>query len=148
MKISKCAFKDIMEAPKFADLVAEYGEECGIDGLPKPQAKLDLYLTLDAHGSIQTIAAWKDGDLIGFVIVLAPVMGHYSTTICTTESLFVAKEHRSSGAGLALLRAAEDYAREVGSPGLLVSAPSGGPLEAVLPRVGYKETNRVFFKNV
>ncbi len=47
-----------------------------------------------------------------------------------------------------LLRAAEDLARRLGSPGLLVSAPYGGDLFKVLPRVGYVESNRVFFSRV
>ncbi len=37
-------------------------------------------------------------------------------------------------------------ARELGTPGLLVSAPMGGSLAEVLPRRGFAETNRVFFK--
>ena len=68
------------------------------------------------------------------------------TARAITESFFVAKVHRDSGAGLKLLRAAEQKARALGSPGLLVSAPFGGTLVQVLPRAGYTETNRVFFK--
>ena len=38
--------------------------------------------------------------------------------------------------------------RALGCPGLLVSAPAGGVLAKVLPRRGYAETNRVFFKEL
>jgi len=42
----------------------------------------------------------------------------------------------------------EAKARTLGSPGLLVSAPFEGALFKVLPRVGYVEANRIFFKKV
>lgn len=45
-----------------------------------------------------------------------------------------------------LIRRAEKRAREVRSPGMLFSAPSGGRLSVLLPRIGYRETNRVFLK--
>ena len=67
--------------------------------------------------------------------------------VATTERFFV-KAHRKTGAGLRLLRAAEEKARALGSPGLLVTAPFEGDLFQVLPRVGYQETNRVFFKSL
>jgi hypothetical protein len=47
---------------------------------------------------------------------------------------------------MALLKAAEVKARELGARGLLVSTPFGGSLAAVLPRSGYRDANRVFFK--
>jgi GNAT superfamily N-acetyltransferase len=78
--------------------------------------------------------------------VLKPVIPHYGVAIAVTESFFVGKEYRKSGAGLKLLRAAEAHAE--GAPGLLVSAPVGGTLAEVLPHLGYRETNRVFFKEL
>jgi hypothetical protein len=56
--------------------------------------------------------------------------------------------HRGTGSGIRLLRAAEDKAKEIGSPGLIVSAPFAGRLFDVLPRCGYTEVSRVFFKKV
>jgi GNAT superfamily N-acetyltransferase len=73
-------------------------------------------------------------------------MPHYSVRIAVGESFFVSAEHRKTGAGLKLLKAAEDYAKEINSSGLLISAPLGGNLAEILPHVGYVETNRVFFK--
>ena len=75
-------------------------------------------------------------------------MPHYSVKMAVTESFFVAKAYRKSGAGLKLLHAAETYAKEIGCAGILVNAPFEKTLMDVLPRVGYQETHRVFFKNV
>lgn len=148
MNIRPCKIAEILEAPNFDALVDEYADESSIDGLPRPKAKVELYMALEATGLTRSFGAFDGDVLCGFVVVLAPVLPHYGATVCTTESLFVAKSHRSSGAGLSLLREAEKIAKELGSPGLLVSAPFGGVLAQVLPRSGYRQTNAVFFKNV
>jgi GNAT superfamily N-acetyltransferase len=138
----------ISTAEQFPKLAAEYAAESAIDGLPPPAARMETYRQLERAGMLHAFAARYDDALVGFITVLAPILPHYSVPVAVSESFFVAKAHRSTGAGLKLLRAAEDKARALGSPGLLVSAPFEGALFKVLPRIGYVETNRVFFKKV
>ena len=133
-------------APNMTALLDEYAAESAIKGLPAPAAKAEAYKDLERVGALYAIGAFLDGLLIGYITVLTPILPHYSAIVAVTESFFVAKEHRKTGAGLKLLREAEDYAKAVGSPGLLVSAPLGGSLAEVLGGVGYAETSRVFFK--
>lgn len=142
------SFADLETAPTFPALLKEYAAECAIPGLPPPKANLETYRDLEAKGLLHVLAAVEADELVGFLILLVPVLPHYSVGVAVSESFFVAKAHRGTGAGLALLRAAEQRAKAVGSPGLLVSAPFQGDLFKVLPRVGYAETNRVFFKAV
>ena len=132
----------------FAALAAEYAAESAIEGLPPPAAKMDTYRHLEAAGALHVLSATDEGELIGFITLLAPVLPHYGIPVAVSESFFVAKAHRHTMAGLKLLCAAENKAKELGSPGLLVSAPFGGKLFELLPRLGYVETNRVFFKRV
>lgn len=139
---------EIAAAANFAELAAEYAAESAIEGLPPPAAKLANYLPLERAGALHTLIAESEGRLIGLITVLAPVLPHYGVAVAVSESFFVLRAHRQTGAGLKLLRAAEDKARELGSPGLLVCAPFEGDLFKVLPRVGYRETNRVFFRKV
>ena len=142
--IRVCKAIEILENQEILD---EYGDECHIDGLPNPSAKKDMYLEMERSGALHTIGAFLENTVIGFVTVLAPIVPHYGVLVAVTESFFVAKEHRKTGAGLRLLRAAEQYAKERGSPGLLISAPFGGSLAEVLSRMDdYVETNRVFFR--
>ena len=82
------------------------------------------------------------------MFLLVPVLPHFGRKVGVSESYFVAAEYRKTGAGLRLLHAAEEAAREAGAVGVLVSAPTGGILERVMPGVGYRETNRVFFKGL
>lgn len=132
--------------PDWNALAAEYAAECRIEGLPPASGRFETYAALEGMGVLHSFAARVDGRLAGFVAMLANKAPHYDVVICVTESFFVAGAQRKTGAGLRLLAAAEDKARELGSPGLLVSAPFGGRLFEVLPRRGYVEANRVFFK--
>jgi GNAT superfamily N-acetyltransferase len=144
--IKPCTIAEIEQAKNIAALLDEYGVECSISGLPHPTAQMKMYYTLEAAGALYTFGAFQDSTLIGFVTVLSHVMPHYGVSASTTESFFVAKAHRKTGAGQKLRQAAEQYAKNRGSSGLLISTPHGGQLAKVLPGVGYRQTNAVFFK--
>lgn len=145
LEIRDSNISELENAPNIHDLLLEYAAESAIKGLPHPSAKVSLYKTLEQNNSLHTIGAFLDGILIGYINILYPILPHYGAIIAVAESYFVAKEQRKTGAGLKLLRAAQEFAKTKNSPGILVSAPIGGDLAEVLPRVGYTETNRVFF---
>lgn len=148
MNVHRSSVAALERDPDLRALLAEYAAESAIEGLPCPAAKFETYRELEERGLLQVLSAKDDGRLIGFLTLLAPVLPHYGITVAVTESFFVAGARRGTGAGLKLLRAAEELARHAGSPGLLVSAPFEGDLFKVLPRVGYTETSRVFFKRL
>lgn len=148
LEIIGIPFSDIENDAELPVLLKEYGEECGIEGLPTPQARFESYRALQNSGSMNIIAAYYDKKLIGFVSILTPVMPHYSIKLCVLESIFVAKDKRNTGAGIRLIKAAEQFSANAGSPGLLISAPYGGDLAELLPKMEYVETNRVFFKKL
>jgi GNAT superfamily N-acetyltransferase len=148
LEVRKSSFREIEADPNFPNLLDGYAAESAIAGLPPPKCKSEAYHRLEDLGLLHVLAARRDGLLIGFIFVVAAVLPHYSTLIAVSESFFVDKDHRKTGAGLRLLRQAEAKAREVGSPVLLVSAPFEGDLFRVLPHVGYTEANRVFVKRV
>ena len=146
--IRACPLAEITGDAGFLDLHREYAQECALAELPPPDEKLASYALIEASGIFTIYGAFAEDALAGFVALLTPVIPHYGVSITVAESLFVGTVHRSSGAGLALIRAAERHARDAGSPGLLLSTPSGGRLELVLPKMGYRETSRVFFKGM
>jgi GNAT superfamily N-acetyltransferase len=146
VEIRPCTVADIRQAANLPALLAEYAEEGAIKGMPAPAAQFDLYEAMESVDHYYAIAAYIDGLLIGFVGLMSSVLPHYGARITTTESFFVARAHRGSGAGLSLLHAAENYARLTDSAGILVSAPTGGQLEKLLPELKYLNTNTVFFK--
>lgn len=146
--IEPCTVADLEAAPEFSALLDEYGAESRMPGLPPPKARMPAYRDLQDKGLLHIFRATANEQLIGLITVLAAPLPHYSSVIAVSESYFVGKAHRMSSAGMKLLWAAEAKAAELGSPVLLVSAPFGGKLFEVLPRLGYSETSRVFCKRV
>jgi len=146
LDIRKCTIEDIENDHNIAQLLEEYAEESSIKGLPHPLAKAETYKLLEKTGAIQAIGAFVNESIIGFIIVLSSILSHYNTCVAVSESFFVSKEHRKTGAGLKLLHEAEKYSKKLGAFGILISAPIGGVLAEILPHVGYVETNRVFFR--
>lgn len=146
LTVGKSTVRAIMEDQGFPELVAEYAREAAIEGMPAPDARMPVYLHLEALGALHAFSAVLGNSLVGFISLLAPILPHYGATVAVSESFFVASAHRKSGAGMRLLHAAEVLAAELGSPGLLVSAPFAGRLATLLPRCGYVQTSSVFFK--
>ncbi|ANA34469.1 GNAT family N-acetyltransferase [Ralstonia mannitolilytica] len=139
---------EIETAPNLAALLAEYAAESANDEIGPAAPQVTAYRAMEAAHLLQAFAAYADGQLVGFMFLLLPVLPHFGRRVGVTESYFVAAEHRKTGAGLRLLHAAEEAARAVGAAGVLVSAPTGGVLERVMQGIGYRETNRVFFKGL
>ena len=131
----------------FQALVAEYSEECSIAGMPETNRDYEQYERFEQAGFSRMFAAYNDEKLVGFLVLLVSPNPHYGCKIGTIESIFVGAEYRKSGAGLKLLKAAEDTAKGMGAVGIFVSAPAGSQLADVMSKMSpYTETNRVFFK--
>lgn len=146
--IRACSVSDIMEDPAFPALIEEYARESAVDGMPSPNAKMETYIPMEVTGMLHPFGAYKGGELVGFISVLTPVLPHYGATVAVGESFFVSAPHRKGGAGLRLLKEVERVAAEQGSPGIFISAPLTGMLVEILPRRGYTECSRMFFKKV
>lgn len=150
VEIRSCTVDDAFDSPVFAALCDEYRHESSRN--PNPAGALpdrEGYTRLVAAGLLYPLGVFAGETLVGFcAVIVSPVLHFGGVVMASTETLFIAKAHRSGCAGLKLLRAAESVAAQVGASGLYVSAPTGGRLERLLPRVGYHETNRVFFRSV
>lgn len=146
--INKCTVDEIESSPNINELLSEYADQSSIKDMPRPIAKFPLYKQLETVGGIQSFSARLNDVLIGFITVLSTPSPHYSLNVAVIESFFVASLYRKTGAGLKLLSAAERYADEFGSSGLLVSCPTGGSLGKVVSNIGYTEASTVFFKRL
>lgn len=142
----RIAFEQLESDPSWPRIVAEYADECRIAGMPPCECQGDMYRMMESHGSLHVIGAYVGGELIGFCHLIVSKLPHYGRLAGTAESIFVLKERRGTGAGLGLLKWAERVAQENGAVALLMSAPAGGSMERLMPMVGYRHTNTVFFK--
>ena len=144
--IRPCTVAELHAAPNLSTLLSEYAIECAINGIGEASPQFDTYRMLEASGHVRMFGAFLDDFLIGFLVAIVNELPHYGQVAAATESFFVGSEYRKTGAGLALLRAAMESAREAGAVGFLVSAPTNSRLVSILPGAGFRETNRVFFK--
>jgi GNAT superfamily N-acetyltransferase len=147
--IRRVSVDEVFDEKGFQALRDEYEAEASRDpALRNKEPDRKGYDALVRAGLMVALGAFAGERLVGVATVLfSPVLHAGMEYIAVTETLFVAKAHRAGGLGLRLLRAAEAVAAEHGAKGLYVSAPTGGVLERVLPRRGYRETNKVFYRS-
>ncbi len=146
--IRPCRVADIQQAPNIDALVAEYADESLNQQIGPANPQWDTYRHLEEIGLMRVVGAFEGDTLAGFVFVLVSVLPHFGKPVASTESVFVRPESRRGGTGTRLLRAAEATAKGMGADGFLVSAPTGSRLERIMPRQGYRETNRVFYRDL
>jgi GNAT superfamily N-acetyltransferase len=146
IKVTKCTWADIEAAPNLADLVAEGYEEAKVMGLPNGGLHLEMYRFLDEKGAIKIVKAEIDGELIGYVVVLLHVSMHYSTRLGQVETIFVAKKHRHTGAGLKLIREAENIAQEEKVPVLFFNCPISSAYNELMATKEYEATHTIYCK--
>ena len=146
--IRKVTVAEIAFDAGFDGMLVEYSLEAKNKDLPPHKPNMAAYEQMERMGILHAFAAYSDGVMVGFVTLLITVMPHYDTRLATTESFFVADGHRKGGTAKKLLDAAEAYAKLDGVSSFFVSAPVGGRLAQALPMMGYRETNRVFFRSL
>lgn len=148
LTIAKVTVSQIEQAPALPQLLAEYEAESANSEIGAARPQIETYRGMEAVGMLQALGAYVDDKLVGFLFLLLPVLPHFGQKVGVAESYFVAGAHRKTGAGTQLRVAAEEAARAAGAVGVLISAPTDGVLAQVMPRSGYRETNRVYFKRL
>lgn len=134
------SFATILDDPAAPALLQAYAAECLV---PDAEPQRSLYAAMEKAGSIQCFAAYlNQTSLIGFVSVIRTIVLHDGHFIAAIESLFVDLHYRSTGAGLLLIAAVEQFATDSGCRCLLSSARIGSALDLVLSRRdGYEKTH-------
>ncbi|MGL4680419.1 MAG: GNAT family N-acetyltransferase [Plesiomonas shigelloides] len=125
-----------------------YAAESAIKTLPAPNPQQMIYEAMTGSGVMACFGAFDGHKMVGLLLLLTVTNPHYNKIMSTTESLYVAEEYRRTGAGLKLMKMAEQWAKNAGSAGIFISAPVGGKLAQVMKtgKLGYVPSNEVFFK--
>lgn len=146
-EVRQCTFDDLASAAGFDALCAQYCAEAGrMPEFGEAKVDADAYRAMEAAGVARCIGAWRDDELVGFGVVTLTVLPHYTKLIGCLISYFVAPSARTGGTGSRVRELAESLAKERGALGMMISAPAEGALDVILPRIGYRATNRVYFK--
>ncbi|WP_162244384.1 GNAT family N-acetyltransferase [Burkholderia sp. Leaf177] len=149
--IRECSADELANASNFDALCAEYAAESGrMPEFGEPKVDIDAYRAMEAAGVAHFLGVWNVGayrdELVGFGVVTLSTLPHFSKRIGCLISFFVAANARNGSAGTRLREAAERIASENGAAGLMISAPCESRLDVILPRSGYRATNRMYFK--
>lgn len=144
--VNHTKFSTIANSPDFMSLVSEYEIESANDEIGPVSPQIQTYLSMEDAGVLHAFEAKNNDQMIGFYLLLTPVLPHFGKKVGVTESYFVSAKYRKTGAGIRLLKIAEQFAKNDGCEGILVSAPVGGQLEKVMCKSKYRDVSHVFFK--
>lgn len=149
-RVSACSVGEIMNDPRSAALFEQYSRECANPLLGPASPEREMYEAMGASGFAKYFAAYVDGVLCGFAVVLTAMMPHYGRIGATVESLFVMREARGSNLGVMLMAEVEGYAREAGCEVVFYSAPVKSRLARLLflSSDDYSNTNHIFAKRL
>tara|TARA_R110000868_G_scaffold139445_4_gene354274 strand:- start:4459 stop:4911 length:453 start_codon:yes stop_codon:yes gene_type:complete len=145
--IRRCTIDQIVSAPNYRAVIAEYAAESSIPEMGEINPQLDTYRSFEKVGMLFPIGAF-DGELLaGMILPMATTVPHYGVMTAVAESFFVRADCRCTGLGLRLLAAAEELAKSLNCKAFLLSAPAGGALSQVMhKKKGYRHSNEAFVK--
>lgn len=150
MKIRRAKKKD---ASAIVDLAMDFWKQTdyGKAGVEADyQYSVDLVCNLMDHGVVQV--AEKDGQLIGYIAMLITgFMFNPKTSHAVSVSIYVVPEHRSTGAGIKLIKQAENVCKQLGAELITFSSGEYEDVERtnkVLERLGYKKAETAFTKGI
>lgn len=146
VEIRPCTVAEVFDNPSATALLNEYAREAAMPGLGVHDPQVEQYKQLEAAGVLHTLCAFVDGEMVGLVTLLVNMSPHWGRLMASTESFFVRDKARSTGAGLALLEAAEARCIELGVHNLFIIAGMNARLMKILPYRGFAECHRVFHK--
>jgi GNAT superfamily N-acetyltransferase len=110
---------------------------------------LDRYMALHAAGKLHVVVARKDGAVIGYLFACVETHLHRRNTLCGFYDIyFVAPEHRKGWAGVHLFKVAERTLRARGVVKLHTGTKLWKDVGVLFERMGWKETERLFTKNI
>lgn len=110
-----------------------------------------LYLAAETSDSARFYLARVDGEIAGYISLLAaPMMQHKGTMQAVTESFYVAPEYREHGVFAKLLKYIEKDCKACGIQFLTLAFPSTerGVLDRFVKIAGYKDSEVSYTKEL
>ncbi len=136
VKVDWKAYEDFGDNLKTAAVIAE-GKIVGIAAVLTQRSrhydmvKVDWKAYEDFGDNLKTAAVIAEGKIVGIAAVLTQRSRHYDMSVVTIEALYLRRAYRKGTAGLRLLWAASDIARDSGAKGLALCAPPESELSVM-----------------
>jgi ribosomal protein S18 acetylase RimI-like enzyme len=107
----------------------------------------------DTGGKVTTLVAELSGEIVGFIdarLEQSPDAMHREMIYCVIAEIAVSREHRSQGIGGRLLRAAEDWGRQLGAEFALLEYHSANTRASLFyqERMGYRPASITAIKRL
>lgn len=110
---------------------------------------LERYRALEDSGKLFAIAAYLDGEVVGYSVnFLTPHMHYSGLFCCYNDLLFVTKKYRNNSIGGRVIAVTEKMAKERGAQVMFWHAKENTPLSELLPYRGCKLQELVFSKEL
>lgn len=145
MIIREATFQELFDADNFDDLARAYTLESGTPIFGNENVDVDWYLAGEQAGQANLIIAEKDEHIVGFAVIVDGYHPHFSIGLACLEALYLAPAYRRGVAGIKLIRAAQNLARNKGYRFLTASAPAESRLNALYKRLGEHTDNDYLF---
>jgi predicted GNAT superfamily acetyltransferase len=147
-EIKRVTARDMLDNAN--ELFAEHWGEIALNKqvmILKPDA--ERYLAIESAGGLIALAAFHGPDLIGYSVSFVMPHLHYADLhVASNDILFVTKAHRSSRAGMQLIRATEKAAKEAGARLMLWHAKPNTTLNALMPRLNYGVQDIIYSREI
>jgi hypothetical protein len=109
----------------------------------------DKYEHLEQSGSLISLLAFYEDELVGYSINLLSNHLHYKDVlVCYNDLLFVHPSKRNTPLGLKLIRETEQAAKEEGAEIMLWHAKVDSSLDKILPRLGNSLHEHIYLKEL
>ncbi len=137
----------LVSHPEFQAWVDEYGEECRAEGVGAPGFYPEKYAEVAKSGQLRILAALDGDRLAGAAALRVVEAAHYDAPLVSTDAIYLRRDWRKGGAGLRLLHAMRDLAKQEGAHGLVFMAPPGSSLDKLCERLGMVNTHKTYWWN-
>lgn len=103
------------------------------------------YAQLDAINGLRIYTARKDGELMGYFVVIVSRSLHYKDHLfANNDVIFLAKSARKGLTGIKLIKYAIESLAAEGITKLHVNTKAHQPFDAILERLNFEEIERVY----
>ena len=105
------------------------------------------YALLDSLGILHIFAARKDGQLIGYcVVMISKSIHHKDHVFASTDVIYVKPEYRKTATGSELIQFAESHCKENGVSLMTLNMKTQFPFDKLMTRMGFNLLERVYHK--
>jgi ribosomal protein S18 acetylase RimI-like enzyme len=133
---------------EIAPLLAAHCAEIGQRDLTH-QPDWEAYRKTEAEGKLFILTARKDGELIGYNVMLLINHPHYAgDRVAQNDVIYVKPEHRRGRIGLGLVRYFEAAMRATGFDKIYYHAKPSNDFGSLLVRLGYEAVEIIHAKHI